>query len=277
MNVTIIYFSQTGNTRKVAEAMAKAFCEVGHVTSTIPLKKATPQDTAACELIGVGTPCFSSQAPTPIKSFLSTLPQLNNHRGFVFATSGGAPGRVLSDLSGLLQSKGADVIGGFLCHGEVRHPAPCLIGRLPNRPNTEDLARARRFALAVAEHVSAGRSGPVAESRPDTFMPKEKFYNLVASLSKAGFLRLVLPEPAPNWARCNQCNWCVHECPVQNITLQPYPVLGHRCIRCYRCLTGCPQKAFVADWKLGNLAILSFYSETFIRWFGDLKPGERIY
>ncbi len=30
MNVSIVYFSQTGNTRKVAEAMAAAFEELGH-------------------------------------------------------------------------------------------------------------------------------------------------------------------------------------------------------------------------------------------------------
>ena len=42
MNVTIIYFSQTGNTRKVAEAMAGAFCEVGHVIRTTSLKKSYP-------------------------------------------------------------------------------------------------------------------------------------------------------------------------------------------------------------------------------------------
>ncbi len=277
MNVTIIYFSQTGNTRKVAEAMAEAFQESDHVVRTLPMKITTPQDAASADLIGVGAPCFSSQAPTPVKAFLRTMPPLDKKRAFVFATSGGAPGRVLYDLTNLLRSKGADVAGGFLTRGELHHPAPCLIGRMPNRPNPEDLAHARRFAAAVAKHVSAGRSGPVAESRPDAFRTKRGFYNLVAMLSTDGFLRLVLPEPKPAPPRCNKCQWCVHECPMHNITLQPYPVLDDRCIRCYRCLTGCPQKAFDADWRLANLAILSFYNTTFERWFGDLEPGERIY
>ena len=277
MNVTIIYFSQTGNTRQVADTMAQAFREAGHVARTVSLKKAIPQDATRCDLLGVGTPCFSSQAPTPIKTFLSTLPLLDKQRAFVFATSGGAPGRVLYDLTRLLQGKGAIVVGGFLTRGEVHHPAPCMIGRMPNRPNAEDLTRARRFAAAVTEHVFARLSKPVAESRPDTFGPKLGFYNLVALLSTDGFLRLVLPEPKPESVRCDQCQWCVHECPMHNITLQPYPVLGHKCIRCYRCLTGCPQKAIDADWRLGNLAVLSFYNTTFERWFGDLEPGERIY
>jgi len=64
---------------------------------------------------------------------------------------------------------------------------------------------------------------------------------------------------------------------MHNITLQSCPVLGDRCIRCYRCLTGCPQRAFDADWRLGNLAVWAFYNTTFERWFGDLEPGERIY
>jgi ferredoxin len=257
--------------------MAEAFREAGHVARIVPLRSATPQDATTGDLLGVGTPCFSSQAPTPVKAFLRTLPPLEKRRAFVFATSGGAPGRVLYDLARLLQSKGAGVVGGFLTRGELHHPAPCMIGRLPNRPNAEDLACARRFAAAVAEHVLAGRPGLVAESRLDTFRPKGRFYNLVAWLSTDGFLRLVLPEPKPDPARCDQCQWCVHECPMHNIALQPYPVLGHQCIRCYRCLTGCPHKAFDADWRLSNLAVLSFYNITFERWFGDLKPGERVY
>jgi flavodoxin len=74
MNVTMIYFSQTGNTRKVAETMAEAFREAGHVARTVSLKEATPQDATTGDLLGVGTPCFSSQAPTPVKAFLRTLP-----------------------------------------------------------------------------------------------------------------------------------------------------------------------------------------------------------
>ncbi len=277
MNVVLVYFSQTGNTRRVAEKMAEVFREAGHVTRTVSLKKASPQDVLAGDLLGIGTPCFSSQAPTPVKAFLQNLPPLDNKRAFVFATSGGAPGRVLYDLTRLLQSKGADIVGGFLTRGELHHPAPCLHGRMPNRPNAEDFAQARRFATAVIEQVAAGRPGPVAESRPDTFKPRGRFYDFVGLISTDGFLRLMLPKPKLDPTRCNQCKWCVYECPMQNITLQPYPSLGDECIRCYRCLTGCPQQAFGANWWLGNLATLAFYNTVFERWFGDLEPGEHIY
>ncbi len=277
MDVTLIYFSQTGNTRRVAETMAEAFCEAGETARTVSMRRATAEDACAADMLGVGTPCFSSQAPTPVKDFLHSLPPLGGKRAFVFATSGGAPGRVLFDLTRALQGKGADVVGGWLTRGELHHPAPCMIGRLPNRPDAEDLANARRFAAAVARHVSAGRPGPMAESRVDTFKPTERFYALVAAISTDSFLRLVLPEPRINLARCDQCQWCVRECPMQNIALAPFPVLDDRCIRCYRCLTGCPQKALNASWTFGNLAVLTFYNTFFERRFGDLGRDELIY
>jgi len=311
MNVVLICFSQTGNTRQVATAMAGAFREAGHSARTISLKKAIPEDATKGDLLGVGTPCFSSQAPTPIKEFMRALPPLDGQPVFVFATSGGAPGRVLYDLTSLLRRQGADVLGGFVVRGQVHHPAPHMTGQSPSHPNAEDLTRARHFAVAVAEHVAAGRSGPLPESRPDALKPRRGFYEFLGLISSDILLRLVMPEPKLDPVKCDQCRrcrWCVCECPMDNITLRPldpstspstssgqcsgqsglgttqapgrllqsYPVLGDECIRCYRCLTGCPQKAFDANWWFAAPFLLLLYNATFMRWFGDLEPGEKI-
>lgn len=139
MDTLIIYFSQTGKTQKVAKTMGDAFNEAGHSVRSIPLKKAIPEDTKQCDVLGIGTPCFASQAPTPVKQFLRNLPSLENKKTFVFATSGGAPGRVLYDMTALLRKRGADVIGGSITRGECFYPAPCMIGRFPGRPNETDI------------------------------------------------------------------------------------------------------------------------------------------
>jgi len=276
VEVTLIYLSQSGNTRTVAETMATALRDAGHGARTVALEVATPRDATAGELVGVGCPCLASQAPTPVKTFLRTLPPLGGRRAFVFATSGAAPGRVLADLSGLLRGKGAEVVGGFLARGQDHHPAPYLNGLSPGRPDADDLAAARRFAVAVGEHVATGRSGPLAESRADAFAPTERFYDLVARLSSDAVLRVVEPEPRLDASRCDQCGWCARVCPIGNIALEPYPLLGAHCIRCYRCLNGCPKEALDASWRFADPVIRLIYNRAFLRWFGDLRPGERL-
>ncbi|MBD3345684.1 MAG: hypothetical protein GF401_11540 [Chitinivibrionales bacterium] len=277
MKISIIYFSQTGNTKKVAATIADAFSNQKHNVKLIALKSASHEDIVSSDLFGIGCPCFSSQAPTPSKKFINGLPFLSQKKAFVFATSGAAPGRVLYDLSYLIRKRGAIIIGGFLSRGTLYHPAPCLLGRIPNRPNDEDLSRAKRFANAINRHILNNKSGLISESHHTTLKRKNGFYDLVALICRDSFLRFALPKPKHNIQKCNKCGLCAKECPMDNITLNPFPVVSTECIRCYRCLAVCPQKAFNANWWQGNIAIQFFYNTVFERWFGDLEPGEPIY
>lgn len=277
MNIALVYFSQTGQTLKVAEAMADGFREKKHTVNVLAIRKVKPEDIVKFDLLGIGSPCFESQAPAVVLTWLRAWPALHGKKALVFATAGGAPGRVLYDLTQALQNKGARVIGGYLGHGRVHHPAPCLTGRLPTRPDSEDLSQARNFALAVERHLQAGHEGFMPESRPDALKRTWGFYQLVGLIAKPFLLRMVLPKPKLDESRCNQCQVCARECPAKSITLTPYPVFDGHCIRCYHCQNVCPQKALNESWWYGNLIIWSLYNTTFARLFGDLKPGERIY
>jgi len=269
MKITIVYFSQTGNTRQVAEAIEQSFVNAGLQARSLPIRHATTEDLLASDVIGVGTPSFLSQAPTPIREFLRSQPELTGKRGFVFATAGGAPGRGLSDLTKLLQKRGVTVAGGFFSRGHVHHPAPVLRDRDAGRPAPADLADAANFGSALAEHLKGGRDGLVEGSRPDTVKAGFGFYSIVGAIGADWFLRLSVPKPKLDTEKCTKCGWCAEECPVGNITMDPYPVLGGQCIRCYHCLNGCPEHAFGANWKWGNIAPWMLYNQTFCRWFGE--------
>jgi flavodoxin/Pyruvate/2-oxoacid:ferredoxin oxidoreductase delta subunit len=277
MNITIVCFSQTGNTLKIAQTMKEVLEKAGHKVSLIPLAEAASRGIGDYEVLGVGTPCFESQAPLPVMNFLKTLPQVEGRPVFVFATSSGAPGRVLYNLSSTLQRKGARVLGGFMARGTVYHPAPVLVGRMPCRPDADDLIKARSFAEALGQHLQSGRSGPMSAGRKDALVPTWGFYQLVSMIAKQPLLNILLAKPKLSESSCNKCGLCSKQCPVQCVSLQPFPVLDSRCIRCYNCVNICPKKAFSVSWWLSNKVLFLLYNTLFCRLFGEVEPGERIY
>lgn len=184
---------------------------------------------------------------------------------------------MLYELTQAVRAKGGKVVGGFMGHGRVYHPAPCLNGRLPNRPNKEDLEETRSFARAVDAHLTSGKTGAMAESRADTLKPSFGFYQLMGLIINPFLLRVLLPKPVPDKARCAQCGVCKKACASGSIALTPYPVMGGTCIRCYHFQNVCPEKALSDSWWYGNLVISSLFNTFLARLCGDLKPGESMY
>jgi flavodoxin/ferredoxin len=265
MKIAIVYFSQTGNTRKVAEAIAEEFEQAGHDTACFSIKDAASENLKKFDLIGLGTPTFESHAPTPVKDYIQSLPMLSGRRSFVFATCGGASGNVLFDIAKRLKGKGSEVIGELLVIGEVHHPAPCIVGKSPGRPNLEDLNNAKRFASAMIQGM-----GSPHERGFNGLKSKKGFYNLIGWIASSDRLvRFLEPKPKLQQSNCNQCQLCVRECPMDNISMIPYPVLGSKCIRCYRCLNVCENKALSANWRIGNAVVFTLWNEKFMQWFGE--------
>ncbi len=125
---------------------------------------------------------------------------------------------MLYDLSKPMTDKGVDVMGGFLCRGTCYYPIPCLVGRFPDRPNEEDLEKARRFTRSLIGHILSNKAGPIPESRLDTHKHGLGFYNIIGALMTDDMLRNMLPEPKVDISKCNGCKWCIHECPTNSIT-----------------------------------------------------------
>jgi flavodoxin len=134
MSVCIVYHSETGNTKKVAEAVAKATGAAlipvrdtaGYSKITMYLlgaprarrgEKATIEppkiDVAAYDLVIVGSPVWA-WSPTPgANAAVAALTGCEGKRGMVFATSGGKPGETLAILEKALSGRGVTVEGTF--------------------------------------------------------------------------------------------------------------------------------------------------------------------
>jgi len=157
--VLVTYFSRTGNTRKIAEAIHGA---LDGERDLLPMDKV--MDLAHYELIFVGFPVQSHSVPYKAEEFLKSVPA--GKKIALFSTHGSLPGMRLSreaiEYASVLVSK-ARLLGTFSCRGKVSMQALEVLSKSPEHeawadmaatanthPDEHDVADARAFATWIA-------------------------------------------------------------------------------------------------------------------------------
>ncbi len=166
MNILVAYYSETGNTRRVAEAI---FAALGHTRKKLqPIDQAGPL--GEYDLILCGFPVQHHSVPAKIIRFLGEIPL--GKKVALFATHGSLRGgekAVSAFYAALSLLQGKTVLGTFGCRGQVKpqliddwmdspqHQAWAREAQSANgHPDAADLEDARSFAEAMqysAEHI----------------------------------------------------------------------------------------------------------------------------
>ena len=87
MKTLIIYYSQTGNTRKIAHAIHKGMSKTADQCDIFPLKTVNPDDLKDYDLIGIGSPIWFADTPNIIL-WLDGIPYQQGKHAFFFNTHG---------------------------------------------------------------------------------------------------------------------------------------------------------------------------------------------
>jgi len=156
MSKTLVaYFSRTGNTQKVAEAIDGEM--TGDRTLTT-IDKAEALD--AYDLIFIGFPVQSHSVPFSVETFLKSLPK--GKRIALFSTHGAFPHHRIAlealEYAAVLSSH-CRLLGTFHCRGKLSLQALDVLAKSPehrewlemapsaaSHPDTHDLAEAAVFA-----------------------------------------------------------------------------------------------------------------------------------
>jgi Flavodoxin len=116
MNVVIIYESLTGTTRKAAHLIADGLGKAGVPASVCPITRIDYNALSTADLVVVGTwtdgIVIIGQRPGRANR-LKKLPALDRKRCIVYCTYAVDPGKTLSKLSVIVESRGGDVVGGM--------------------------------------------------------------------------------------------------------------------------------------------------------------------
>jgi len=128
----VLFYSKGGNTRKLADAIAR---ELGVKATDIKTASIDP----AADIIFLGSRCYGSKPREEMMKFI----EKNDFSGWklaVFGTSGGNAGTEVDLMVASLKHKGATVLGSYHCKGKA------FLLFSTGHPNQEDLNGARKFA-----------------------------------------------------------------------------------------------------------------------------------
>ena len=128
----VVYYSITGNTKKVAEVIA---AELGVKAENVKEKQELDKDS----FVFLGSGCYASKPGGKLRKFIARN-DFKERQVALFGTSGSGEGAEVRAMEELLKLKGALIRGSFYCQGKSWY----LFYR--GHPSNEELANAREFA-----------------------------------------------------------------------------------------------------------------------------------
>lgn len=221
--VQVIYFSATGTTRALAQAVAKGTGLSVQEWDCTPQRAHAPFQPDAHTLTVLAVPSFGGRVPSPVAQRLN---QMKGCGPAVLLSVYGARASedTLVELYDLAEKAGYQPIaaGEFV----ARHSIATKIAA--HRPDETDLAQASalgRQALELAENLSGQPVLKLPGNRPYKTFGGSAFH----------------PQGSDD---CVECGRCADQCPEGAIPMEDLRATdADKCITCMRCVAVCPVKA----------------------------------
>jgi NAD-dependent dihydropyrimidine dehydrogenase PreA subunit len=244
MKGLVVYYSATGNTKKVAAAIHRGMAQVMQA-DIATIKEISPEQVAEYDVVGIGSPIWFFRETANLRLFMNQLPPLDGKLGFVFCSHGTAPLGIFHSMVPLLRRKRLTIIGWGDWYGSVYQvlhaPKPYFTD---GHPDEIDLQEAEAFGREMAERalkIAAGQTEliPAMPKGPDASEPFQS-HPIGEPFPGAN------PKRSVNLKKCLYpgCTVCEDCCPVGCIYLaEDPPRFGDDCYNCSLCNRLCPTGA----------------------------------
>lgn len=249
MNVLLIYYTGTFNTRFLTGKIKERFLKKGDNVTTVEINVNTPiVDVTEFDLIGFSYPIYGFNSPAPFNKYVKKLKFKNGQNYFIYKNSGetfamnNASSRILIRRMKKFKAK---------LVGEYHFVMPYNI-HFPFERNfiRQIFEKNKKLADIMVYNLEHG----IIKKIKSNFI-----YNLSAffvGIQKIGgninsFLYRIEKD------KCIKCGKCVKLCPEQNIYVKNGKIkFGHNCDMCMRCSFFCPTNAikigFLESWKVNG-------------------------
>ena len=169
MKVLVTYYSQSGNTEKIAKAIWEE-ASLENEADCKKLEDITPDEVAGYDFIFIGSPLHSGSLAAPVKECLGILKASTSQKLAGFITHF-APAYPAQDMNGFAEpikaackEKSIEYISCFDCQGFLAEPMhepvkemlnlndeqwAGMVEQMTGRPNEEDVGNAKAWAKEV--------------------------------------------------------------------------------------------------------------------------------
>lgn len=247
MQETIIaYFSPTGTSRKVAQAIARGLKVAKVIETDVTHPYAAPAaQLRADQVLVVAVPVYGG-ACAPIALQRLNMLYGNDTPAVAVVVYGNRDfGNAANELSDFLTQRGFCVVGAAAFVGEHSYSTPDL-SIAEGRPHADDLQEAERFGMALHDKMSRSVTAIDTEKlkRPSgNLLGKLRFKAFVWRYQRAQKKHPVKVLPITDASLCTQCGLCANACPVAAISADRPTVTADHCIKCAACVKCCPRRA----------------------------------
>ncbi|MFC1526411.1 flavodoxin family protein [Candidatus Latescibacterota bacterium] len=155
MQVLVMYHTRSGNTEKLAQAIAEGVRQVEGVKCVVkPVADVTQEEYAACDGLIAGSPVYFGSMAAEMKeafdSFVSVRRQMENKVGAAFATAGDPSGGKETTIISILQ---AMLIYGMVIVGDPMDATGHYGVSCVDAPDERTRGNAAKLGRRVAELV----------------------------------------------------------------------------------------------------------------------------
>ncbi len=250
MNISICYFSGTGNTWWVSKKL-KETLEKDHIVSMFSVENNDiNRDDVFSEThhVIIGYPIYASKMPKPMDDFIKKIPQQNKNITLsVFCTQAIASGDGAYYDKKRFSDKGFD----FLQSKHFKMGNNFYLPHLPIAPvkNKEHLQSINNRALIEINNFA----NSINKNLKSHVNP---LGIVLGATQRAGYtaaINIVNKSLGVEKESCTSCLICIKHCPSNNIFMGEDGIEFNKgCIGCVRCYNFCPPKAITLGKKTLN-------------------------
>jgi len=145
----VIYYSRSGNTKQMAEIIAKAMNEASMPTDCKSVEKVKADDLPGYDAIVAGSPTYYGQMAGPLKDLfdktVSFHGKLDGRVGGAFSSAANIGGGNETTIMSIIE---AMLISGMIVQGDPQgdHYGPVSVGKPDNRVKGQCSRRGKRIA-----------------------------------------------------------------------------------------------------------------------------------